>query len=221
MLRKTHIWLGVVLTLPIAIVALTAIFIAHDDSLMLEEILLPFSQTQENDIKAVYALENDQWLVTGKLGIVRFDRDQNTTNELSPFDGRQIIEYQGQLVAAGKQGVYVRQSPGDWQRVVKDDVHQLSVAANGLIAVGKNNHFYQSNDAIEWQAMSAPIELEKLPVQQNFYTAKKLVMDMHTGKAFLGKKAEWIWIDITGLAIFILTFSGVIMWWRRRNNEAG
>jgi hypothetical protein len=41
-------------------------------------------------------------------------------------------------------------------------------------------------------------------------------MDLHTGKALLGKHAEWLWIDLVGGALLFLSLTGVYLWWRGR-----
>ncbi|PKO58071.1 MAG: hypothetical protein CVU25_05815, partial [Betaproteobacteria bacterium HGW-Betaproteobacteria-19] len=51
-------------------------------------------------------------------------------------------------------------------------------------------------------------------------TLGKLVMDLHTGKAFFGKDWEWIWIDLVGLAMTLLSLTGVYMWWRGERRKA-
>lgn len=52
-------------------------------------------------------------------------------------------------------------------------------------------------------------------------TLGKLMLDLHTGRAFLGKEAEWIWIDLLGLVWVFLGGTGLYLWWhaqtRRRN----
>ena len=59
-----------------------------------------------------------------------------------------------------------------------------------------------------------------LPVEYKRYTLKNLIMDMHTGKAFLGKSAEWIWIDVLGIVLCLLSLTGVWVWWQGRRRAA-
>jgi hypothetical protein len=47
----------------------------------------------------------------------------------------------------------------------------------------------------------------------------KLIMDLHTGKFFLGKEYEWLWIDIVGLALALLTLTGILIWWKKLRNK--
>lgn len=42
----------------------------------------------------------------------------------------------------------------------------------------------------------------------------KIIMDIHTGKLFLGKQYEWIWIDLLGYACVGLGLTGLVMWMR-------
>ena len=51
-------------------------------------------------------------------------------------------------------------------------------------------------------------------------TLGNLVMDLHTGKAFLSKDTQWLWIDATGAVMTFLGLSGLVVWWRTRRRKA-
>ncbi|MBW3517181.1 PepSY domain-containing protein [Shewanella sp. NKUCC01_JLK] len=224
MLRKWHIWLGVILLLPIAIVALTAVFIAHDKLLGLKQITLGIPVTEPAEIKTLLPLQADIWLAAGKFGIARQQLKEGMVSpsvmELAGVDIRQLLAVQDNILAAGNQGIYLRQGE-TWSQTLKADIHQLSADGLAILAVAKDNQLYRSEDYQTWQKITLPIAVESLHGETQYYTASKLVMDLHTGKAIFGKAGEWIWIDVIGLAIFFLTFSGVILWWRRRQLAHG
>lgn len=88
---------------------------------------------------------------------------------------------------------------------------------------------------INWLFMAAEKELELRSVAQAAdgrlwlaaqgdvakpYTIGKLVMDMHTGKAFFGKSGEWVWIDVLGFTLALLGLTGVWVWWQSRRRAA-
>jgi uncharacterized iron-regulated membrane protein len=50
-------------------------------------------------------------------------------------------------------------------------------------------------------------------------TLGKLMLDLHTGKAFFGKEAEWIWIDLLGGVWVFLGFTGIYLWWRTQTKR--
>ncbi|MDR6962441.1 PepSY-associated TM helix domain-containing protein [Shewanella putrefaciens] len=216
MLRKWHIWLGVILLVPIAIVALTAVFIAHDKQLGLKQITLGIPTTEVAEVKTILPLQTDVWLAAGKFGIARQHLDQKTSvTELSGVDVKQLLAIKDNVLASSNQGVFLRQGE-TWVQTLKVDIHQLSLDGQEVLAVAKDNQLYRSTDYQTWQKVNLPVLVDSLHGETQYYTASKLVMDLHTGKAFFGKSGEWVWIDIIGLAIFFLTFSGVILWWRRR-----
>lgn len=224
MLRKWHIWLGVILLLPIAIVALTAVFIAHDKELGLKQITIGIPVTEPAEVKTIVPLQGDVWLAAGKFGIARQQLKDGvpltSVTELAGVDIRQLLIVQNTVLAAGNQGVFLRDGEA-WKPTLKADIHQLSADGIAILAVAKDNHLYRSEDYKTWNKITLPIALDSLHGETQYYTASKLVMDLHTGKAFFGKAGEWVWIDVIGLAIFFLTFSGVILWWRRRQLAHG
>ena len=78
-----------------------------------------------------------------------------------------------------------------------------------------------SRDGLRWTA-PAPPESEVLPVPAlngERISFGKLIMDLHTGKAFFGKDAEWIWIDVLGSVWIFLGFTGIYLWWRTQTKR--
>ncbi len=41
----------------------------------------------------------------------------------------------------------------------------------------------------------------------------RLIRDLHTGEAFLGRDNKWIWDDIVGGSMTFLALTGVYLWW--------
>ena len=55
---------------------------------------------------------------------------------------------------------------------------------------------------------------EKRPLQLG-----KFMHDLHTGKALMGHKYEWIWADILALVLVTLAFTGIYMWWKSQKRK--
>jgi hypothetical protein len=111
---------------------------------------------------------------------------------------------------------------GELKHVFDKDVHHIEIKNDSSLAVTDNKSLYQTIDyGKTWEKDEAVYNLA-LTEQQltNLNTTKtiplhKMVMDLHTGKAFFGKSFEGIWIFLVGLSVFLLTFTGVWMWIKR------
>lgn len=230
--RHWHLWVGLVLALPMLIVGITAFFIAHEKQLGLDQVeisvgWLPGAQTEMKmkkmygpELRALYNGADGERLLATKTGVYA---EQGGT--LLPVAGLEGVEVRawlvegGVLYAAAKQGLY-RREQGQWRPVLRQELlHVAAAAGGGLEAVGRNM-LWRSADGRDWREDDSVQRLfAALPPTQYLeepYTLKKLNMDLHTGKAFFGKEWEVIWIDIVGLSLALLTLTGVWVWWRRR-----
>lgn len=239
--RSWHAWVSVVLAVPIVIVAVTAIFIAHDDALGTKEtVITPYVgwlpgysenavKMQRMEVQAALATrDGGQWLGT-KAGLYRIEQGRATPVEaLGGTHVRALVDTPAGLVAATKNGVWLRQGE-TWQRTAKGDAWSASVGAGGMIHVAmKDAGVLVSTDGASWKndsaAMAALAAMPASLAEQKPVTLGNLVMDLHTGKAFFGKEWEWIWIDLIGFVMAFLGVTGVVMWWRgekrRRELEA-
>ncbi|MFN3616990.1 MAG: PepSY domain-containing protein [Aquabacterium sp.] len=227
------------LALPILIVGLTAVFIAHKKSLGTDDIKvsaqwLPGYAIEKADgtaghgkmpeVRASLTTRSGQTLVGTQDGLYQLRGDKFVP--VQALDGvpvRGLTESAFGLVAAAKNGIWVN-TGGDWQRAMKGDAWNASTRADGTVVVAmKDDGLLLSRDGRTWEPDAALVTaLAALPMQaeEKPMTLGKLVMDLHTGKAFLGKSAEWIWIDLVGLAMSLLALTGVYMWWRGEKRKA-
>lgn len=233
--RKWHIWVSLVLALPILIVSVTAIFIAHNQSLGLRDVTvaanwLPGYRTERAAMTAVepravlrttagtdYAGANGGLyrIVEGRLIMERV---------LAGVPVRALAEAPWGVVVAARNGIWVEQG-GNWRRVLKGDGWNAALRADGAVAVVlKDDGIMVSADGQRWVAdmpvMAAVAAAAMDAGAVEAITLNKLVMDLHTGKAFFGKAWEWIWIDLVGLAMTLLSLTGVYMWWRGERRKA-
>lgn len=229
-LRSWHAWLSVILALPILIVGLTAIFIAHDKALGLKDIpvsagWLPGYATSSPstgvEIRAV--LLGPPTLVAAKQGL--FLKDGTTLAPIDRFKGidvRGLAEHNGTILVAAKTGIW-RQEGSGWKRVVDGEAWSVSVLADGkAAAVLKDDAVMLSLDGRTWAPdgdLKAAVAQYAAAMPEKPLTLGNLVMDLHTGKALLPKATQWIWIDLVGAAMTFLGFTGLIMWWRTRRQK--
>ncbi|MFN3416684.1 MAG: PepSY domain-containing protein [Caldimonas sp.] len=238
--RGWHIWLSIALSLPILIVGLTAVFIAHDKALNLKSLHVPAAwspmsqpaQLQRTDTE-VRSLWGDaggtQWLGS-KMGLYRVGADGVPTQILGPYDVRALQGAGTSVLVAAKNGLWRVEPDGiTAQRVHEGEYWSVAATPLGLLAVPKEADAQISLDeGRSWQAWQPAIQAtEQLATTmamqaetgQRTITLSKLVMDLHTGKAFFGKRYEWIWIDLVGLAMVLLTVTGLVMWWRSQRRK--
>lgn len=235
--RRWHIWISIVLALPIFIVAVTAVFIAHKKRLGTEEIKVAAgwlpgyrgeaAKAQKNELRAAFTDAAGTTWLGANGGLYRIEGDlAQPVPALAGVQVRALAEAPWGLVAAAKNGIWLRAGDGEWQRVHKGDAWSAAARPDGSLVVAlKDTGLVRSSDGKSWQADSRLNgALAALPAEAangtDTITLGKLVMDLHTGKAFFGKEAEWVWIDLVGLAMSLLALTGVWMWWRAERRKA-
>jgi hypothetical protein len=229
--RTWHNWISVILAVPILIVAVTAVFIAHDHELGLKEIdvtravswLPGYGEAEmkamKQEVRASLSTPDGRlWLGT-KAGLYEVaNGEARAVEALGGSDVRDLAAASFGLVAAAKNGVWVQGAAG-WNKVLKGDAWNASLNPDGSVAVTlKDKGVLMSSDGRDWRENAAAgAALAAMPAETMVtkpITLGKLVKDLHTGKAFFGKEWEWIWIDLIGLVMTFLGGTGVYMWWR-------
>lgn len=236
--RGWHLWLSISLSLPIIVVALTAVLLAHGKSLGLKEIQVPASwlpgmaagKPEEAEPRALWvAPDGTQWLGT-RAGLYRVRGEQaERIDDLGRADVRGLHSAGAHLVVATTKGLYrVAVEAGAGERVARGDFWSVVQTAQGLIAVGKNETVLMSSDGGATWSDHAPAQAAAERVAagmgagagDGMVPLSKLVIDLHTGKALLGKQYEWLWIDLIGATMALLTLTGLVMWWRGQRRKA-
>ncbi|MBI2312450.1 MAG: PepSY domain-containing protein [Betaproteobacteria bacterium] len=231
--RDWHIWVSLALALPILLVAFTAVLIAHDKSLGLRKVPVTAEwlpgygpgAVEPPEARAVLtAADGSRWIGT-RLGVYRVlpDGQPLAVEVLNNVEVRSMAEAAGAILVGTKQGLW-RGRGEDWRRILDQEVWHVGVAAGGgMVATLKEQGVVVSRDGgASWSAdPQVAAALAMLPARaQPRVTLGKLVLDLHTGKALLGKKAEWIWIDLVGGAMLLLALTGVYMWWRSQQRRS-
>lgn len=232
--RSWHTWSSLIFALPLLIVGATAVFIAHKKSLGTDDIKLdarwlPGYQTTATkarsiEPRALLQTRDRQILVGTQDGLYRLNGERlEAVPALAEIPVRGLAEASFGHVAATRNGIWLEQS-GVWNKVAKGDAWNASLLDDGRIAVAvRDKGFLTSSDGARWQvdptlsaALAAlPAELGDKPL-----TLNRLVLDLHSGIAFLGKGNEWMWIDLIGLTLCLLAMTGVYMWWRNEKRKS-
>lgn len=239
-----HMWAGVAFAIPVFLVSLTAIFIAHEDGLGTKQMMvkagwLPGYQTKNDNIsyflddaKAYYFDQENQVSYYGtKLGLVKENNGElEIISETEGIEVRDILQINSVLLVASKYGVFqYNMASNETTQLLKGDFHGLSVKNDTLIALaGKHGYFQSTDKGVSWsssqklshQLNAASFASFTTQLSESGLTEQlswqKLILDIHTGEAFFGKGSMWIWIDLIGLSLLLMTFTGIWMWYKRK-----
>lgn len=231
--RGWHAWLSFALALPIILVSLTSVFLAHDKELGLKGVpvdagwLPGYGMGPEYggglEIRVVHRAADGTDYVGGKQGL--FIRAADGLTAVTAFAGlevRGLADAASGLVVASKAGVWV--GGGDaWRKITGAEAWSVSARSDGVVtATLKDDAVLISADGGRtWGrdgALAGDVARFAATAPPRPLTLHNLVMDLHTGKAILGD-AKWLWIDLTGGAMVFLTVSGLVLWLRTRRGK--
>ncbi|MFQ3576702.1 MAG: PepSY domain-containing protein [Cytophagales bacterium] len=224
-----HLWIGVLLSFPIIVVGLTAILIAHKKSFDKWVINAPVLQEkyQKLEFKEIRAVANSNgydYLAT-KNGLFVLNEDDEWQKVINTENAefKQLLKTQEAIIAIGKNGLW-KISGLESEKISSLESLHLSLEDNGKWVLTTKNGILSSHDQGKtWNPDSflnesiqqiTMVNMEKDDEKEGKAGIKfnKLVMDMHTGKFFTGKEYEWLWIDIVGGSLVLLTLTGLWMW---------
>ncbi|MDK9723742.1 MAG: PepSY domain-containing protein [Sterolibacteriaceae bacterium MAG5] len=232
--RDWHNWISVILLVPMLLVGMTAIFISHKKALDLDDVDLSryvawlpgygAAKAEKPELRASLATGDGRRWIAGKEGLYRIAGE--TAEPVAAFAGTQVrglATAAWGVVAAAKNGVWLERD-GVWERVYKGDAWSAVANPDGSVTVAlKDKGLLASADGKRWSAESSPavaaVQAAMPTAGGERVTLGKLVMDLHTGKAFFGKEAEWIWIDLLGFVWVFLGFTGLYLWWRTQTKR--
>jgi hypothetical protein len=233
--RDWHNWVSVVLVVPMLLIGFTSIFLAHKKTLGLNELDLTawvawlpgyrdgVRHARAPEIRSTAVLPDGRTLVGTHNGLFVLASDgPRTVVELGGDQVRDIAVAPWGVVVAAKGGVWLEQQ-GAWARVLDGDAWNAVVNPDGSVTVAlKDRDPMTSADGAGWTRTALAAELERVPadaIPRERVTLGKLMIDLHTGKALLGKDGEWIWIDLLGFVWVFLGFTGLWLWWRTQTKR--
>lgn len=229
-LRDWHGWLAVSLLVPLLLIGLSALFIAHSKALGLREIdvgavagWLPgyaSAPAAPAEVRSALTLaDGTRWLGT-RSGAYEVRPGTAPLQHLAGHEVRALLGHDGSLFAATRNGLWQRAEPGaQWRRVLPGEFWSLARDADGtLSATSRDQGIAHSSDGRQWQ-WENPEALPTLPTAPEKLTLGRLMLDLHTGRAFFGRNGEWIWIDLLGAVWAFLGGSGLYLWWRTQTKR--
>lgn len=224
--RDWHIWASVALGIPLLLVGLTAVFLAHEDRLGTKHVAVPAGwlpgygtalAMERFEIRAS-ALAGGERLLGTKSGVYRLAGSSAERLPGSPQDEIRAIAPDGAaLLLAGKKGLW-RHQGATATAVHAADCWHVSAEAGRYAAACKDVGLLLSDDGMRWTP--ANVAFPDLGAAASV-PLSKVLLDLHTGKLFLGKSGEWAWIDALGIALVLLSLTGLVMWMRNRRAAAG
>lgn len=234
--RDWHNWISAILSVPLLLVGLTSLFLAHKKELQLNDLDLSawvawlpgYGNTQAApDYKEIRSSLQDsagRWWIGTQAGLYRLEGERvERVREIGAEPVRDLVQAPWGLVAASKSGVWSEQD-GRWVRNLKGDAWNANLQSDGSVGVTlKDRGLLLSRDGHNWTPAYAPGErIAALPSDERpgeKITLGKLMLDLHTGKALFGKAQEWIWIDLLGAVWAFLGFTGIYLWWRSQTKR--
>ncbi|MDX8407749.1 MAG: hypothetical protein R8L58_05115 [Mariprofundaceae bacterium] len=232
LLRQLHIWIGLLILLPVVLISITAIMLAHDKDLGLKDIRLQaewlpdgwlkHSDSKDAEIKADLAGDAGSALIGTKSGLYYLEGNTLTAvPALQGMDIRSLKHWQGEVLVAARQGAFLS-GHGTWNRLYEGDARSIDADDDGNLYVAAHHKglLISHDGGQSWQVatdigkqLATLTELE--PTRD--IELKRLIKGLHSGRILVGKRSEWLWIDtISGLLLFS-SLIGVFRWWKKRN----
>lgn len=236
--RSWHIWVSVILAVPILIIGASAVFIAHKKALGTESIhvdvrWLPGYRSGDGfmkakaEVRAMLVTAQGETLIGTQDGLFRIGAGMASPEPIDDLIGvpvRGLAEASFGRVAAAKDGIWLDHGQG-WQRVRRGDAWNAGVRRDGSVVVATKDHrLLVSQDGRKWSddpQLSAALVAIGQRAAEKPMTMHKLVMDLHTGQAFFGKEGEWLWVDAIGITLCLLALTGIVMWWHAERRKRG
>jgi hypothetical protein len=222
-IRVWHKWPGILFLFPAFLISITAIFLALDGFLHMDrvKINLPFTTDNysENEIKSVVATADRQY-VGSKNGLYIVEGSRvSSVPELAGSDVRSLLLVNDTLYISSKQGLW-RLAGSTVVRLIDQDVFHVSMSNNQLlVSAGKKGIIQLDHNGKEVKNnplagdITSKLDGSK---QKQPQTLHKLVIDLHTGEAIVGKTLVPYWIAFSGIQMLLLTLTGCWFAFRKK-----
>lgn len=221
--RKWHTWLGVVFAIPLCIVGITTLFMAHEKSINLGKYWISTSffpgyhgETMlRNEIRSYFKDDKGVEYFGSKMGLLI--QKEGIVSSVPFFETHEVrgIEMLGGHLLVGTRKALFFEQEGLFKEVLKKDIWDLSVRDGVVSVVVNKDGLLSSHDLKIWKPMDIPADAQTL----NRVTLKKLNQDLHTGRALLGEQAMWIWQDILACCVLFFIGTGVYLWYSKKHKK--
>jgi uncharacterized iron-regulated membrane protein len=229
--RKWHAWISFAISLPILLVAVTAILIAHGQKLGFRDIKVDASwlpgyssAPAQREVRATLATSDALWI--GTLSGL-FVQANGSVREVDFFAGQEVRSLphtENTVFVLTTQGLFAQRGD-EWKRVSKGPVASAYADGNNVYMTSRDKGLQVSDDqGGSWKPVAdAKAALEQLPPlgpAPAKMVLARVIRDLHTGEALLGHDGEWIWNDVVGGTMTFLGVSGLFLWWRGQRRVA-
>ena len=221
--RKWHTWLGVMFAIPLLIVAITTLLMAHEKNLHLDKygvstFFFPgYSGDKiiQNEIRSYFKDTEGVEYFGHKMGL--YVKKEGTVTSVPFFDTyevRGIATLNGHLLVGTRKALFIEQG-ALFKEVLKKDILDLSVHDGVVSVVTAKDGLLSSHDLKTWKLIAIPSDAHTL----DEVTLKKLTKDLHTGKALLGEQAMWLWEDILACCLLFFVATGIYLWYSKKHKK--
>jgi hypothetical protein len=222
-IRAWHKWPGILFLFPAFLISITAILLALDGLLHMDrvKINMPFTTDtySEIEIKSMVASADRQY-VGSKNGLYIVEGIRvSSVPELAGSDVRSLLLVNDTLYISSKQGLW-RMAGSKVVRLIDKDVFHVSMSNNqllvsagkkGIIQLDRNGKEVKNNPLAGDITSKLDGSRQKQP-----QTLHKLVIDLHTGEAIVGKTLVPYWIAFSGIQMLLLTLTGCWFAFRKK-----
>lgn len=226
--RKWHKWPGIIFLLPSFIISVTAVLLALNGVLHLDRITLNLPTVSKHtgsfEVKSMM-IAGERIYAGTKQGLYVYENENFTAiSGMEGYDIRGLVPKGDSLLAASKQGLWLIDGIKA-HRILKQEVFGVSELTRDklLVSLGKKGYMIVNYDGTEVNAREHIPESYHKSITSletsHPYTLHKLVVDLHTGEALVGRALKPWYIALTGLQMLILTLTGLLMLFKKKSRN--
>lgn len=232
--RRIHLWVAVILAIPMLLMAATGIMIAMRS---MTKITVPMSWMgaetvpERLPVTAFAETAGGVLWIGNAQGLYRVAGGSATTE--TAFAGQEVVavarvgERDLPLVAT-RMAVWSNVD-GTWQAVRRGRVRQLSTLSDGRVLAISGGRGEMADgkamitaDGSDWKPHGALMRANKLlpPLDNPSVQLHQFMRELHSGAYFFGKgTGEMVWSNIMGWVLVLLSLTGLWMWALRERRK--
>ncbi len=231
--RVWHTWSAVLLSLPILLVAVTSLLISHGQTLGLRELKVNVdwlpgygkvdASRSLQSIRALVATEEGLWIGTQKGLLLKTAAGVLVQEKFAGHEIRALVDAPGGPFVLTTRGLWGQHKGNEWKQIKPAPISNVFFAQGVLYALSPREGLSMTRDGGQtWEKAEALAEIlsaASTPQHSSEVSLARLVLDLHTGFALLGRSGEWVWIDIVGITLSLLVMTGLYMWWSTQRRK--
>ena len=237
-IQKWHKKIGICIALFVIFLSISGIALNHSEKLRLNttfikmEWLLDLYQISPPSDPISFSTHNNNWV--SQLGKRIYFNDKEIINDAKKLVGvvyvnnTFVIGYDGKLMVLTNKGELleslsgVEGVPAGMKKIGYDEVDNVVIeSAHGYYRVNLEILVWDEHDYLsaDWSTVSNISEHLKTAILNEYrgrgLTVERVLLDMHSGRVV----GPWgiYFMDLVAILFLIISFTGVWMWWYRRN----